>query len=302
MPKLSRSRTAVYLVFLIIMWGVNWPLSKFALEYTPPLLFAGLRTCIAGLLLILVALPRFRELRFRQNWPIYLISSLLNIVLFYGFQTIGLGYVPAGLFSAIVFLQPVLLGIAAWLWLGEGMSGKKLIGLLLGFLGVAAISIGGLAGHIAPEGIFLAIGSAVAWTLGTVYMKKTSGRVDTLWMTAIQITIGGIVLLASGAVVEDWTAIRWEPVFIYDMLFISVFVIALGWLTFFKLIGSGEASKVGSFTFLIPLIAITCSVLFLGEHVTLNLAAGLVLIVLSILLVNGKQRRLAARSSSTAQS
>ncbi|MFB5674452.1 DMT family transporter [Paenibacillus terreus] len=297
MPKLSRSRTAVYLAFLIIMWGVNWPLSKFALDFTPPLLFAGLRTCIAGLLLILVALPRFRELRFRQNWPIYLISSLLNIVLFYGFQTIGLGYVPAGLFSAIVFLQPVLLGIAAWLWLGEGMSGKKLIGLLLGFLGVAAISIGGLAGHIAPEGIFLAIGSAVAWTLGTVYMKKTSGRVDALWMTAIQITIGGIVLLASGAVVEDWTAIRWEPVFIYDMLFISIFVIALGWLTFFKLIGSGEASKVGSFTFLIPLIAITCSVLFLGEHVTLNLAAGLILIVLSILLVNGKQRRLAANSS-----
>ncbi|MFB5760142.1 DMT family transporter [Paenibacillus medicaginis] len=297
MPKLSRSRTAVYLAFLIIMWGINWPLTKFALEYTPPLLFAGLRTCIAGLLLILVALQRFRELRFRQNWPIYLISSLLNIVLFYGFQTIGLGYVPAGLFSAIVFLQPVLLGIAAWLWLGEGMSGKKLIGLLLGFLGVAAISIGGLAGHIAPAGIFLAIGSAVAWTLGTVYMKKSSGRVDTLWMTAIQITMGGIVLLASGAVVEDWTAIRWEPVFIYDMLFISVFVIALGWLTFFKLIGSGEASKVGSFTFLIPLIAISCSVLFLGEHVTLNLAAGLVLIVLSILLVNGKQRRLAANSN-----
>jgi drug/metabolite transporter (DMT)-like permease len=292
----------VYLAFLIIMWGVNWPLSKFALDFTPPLLFAGLRTCIAGLLLILVALPRFRELRFRQNWPIYLISSLLNIVLFYGFQTIGLGYVPAGLFSAIVFLQPVLLGIAAWLWLCEGMSGKKLIGLLLGFLGVAAISIGGLAGHIAPEGIFLAIGSAVAWTLGTVYMKKTSGRVDALWMTAIQITIGGMVLLASGVVVEDWTAIRWEPVFIYDMLFISVFVIALGWLTFFKLIGSGEASKVGSFTFLIPLIAISCSVLFLGEHVTLNLAAGLVLIVLSILLVNGKQRRLAASSSSPAQS
>ncbi|MDP4095325.1 DMT family transporter [Paenibacillus sp. P96] len=297
MYKLSRSRTAVYLAFLIIMWGVNWPLSKFALEFTPPLLFAGLRTCIAGLLLILIALPRFRELRFRQNWPVYLTSSLLNIVLFYGFQTIGLGYVPAGLFSAIVFLQPVLLGIAAWLWLGEEMSGKKLLGLLLGFLGVTAISIGGLAGHIAPTGILLAIGSAVTWTFGTVYMKKTSSRVDMLWMTAIQITIGGIVLLAAGAAVENWSDIRWEPIFVYDMLFISVFVIALGWLTFFRLIGSGEASKVGSFTFLIPLIAITCSVLFLGEHVTLNLAVGLVLIVLSILLVNGKQRKLAANSS-----
>jgi len=103
-------------------------------------------------------------------------------------------------------------------------------------------------------------------------------------------------MLAYGSSVERWSAIRWTSSFIFDSLFISVFVIALGWLVYFKLIGSGEATKVGSFTFLIPVVSVICSVLFLNEHVTLNLAAGMALIVASILLVNVKPKRLRSLS------
>ncbi|MNE78644.1 EamA-like transporter family protein [compost metagenome] len=80
-----------------------------------------------------------------------------------------------------------------------------------------------------------------------------------------------------------------------NTLFIAVFVIALGWMVYFKLINEGEAGKVGSFTFLIPLISIGSSVVLLHEQITLNLIAGMVLIVGSILLVNvnlGRKRRL----------
>lgn len=111
MKQLSKTRTALLLAFLVIMWGVNWPLSKAALAFSPPLLFAGIRTLIGGLLLVIVALPRIHKLRYKETWPIYLVSALLNITLFYGLQTIGLNYLPAGLFSAIVFFQPVLMGV-----------------------------------------------------------------------------------------------------------------------------------------------------------------------------------------------
>ncbi|WMT39523.1 DMT family transporter [Paenibacillus sp. D2_2] len=288
MSSLSRSRAALYLIFLVVVWGVNWPLSKVALEYAPPVLFAGLRTLIGGVLLIVVALPSYKKLNLRRNWPMYLFSSLLNIVLYYGLQTIGLQYLPAGLFSAIVFLQPVLLGIFSWLWLGESMYGLKMVGLFLGFLGVFEISAGGLAGHLSITGILLALGSALSWAFGTVYMKKATERVDMFWMLASQLTIGGLLLLGTGSYLERWNDITWNVAFISDLLFISVFVIALGWLVYFSLIGSGEAGKVGAFTFLIPVISIVCSVIFLGESVTWNLVAGLGMIVISILLVNFK--------------
>lgn len=288
MGSLSRTKAAILIAFLVTMWGVNWPLSKMALAYTPPLLFAGIRTLVGGILLLCVAIPRYKQMNFTQTWPIYVVSSLFNIILFYGLQSVGLGYLPAGLFSVIVFLQPVLLGICSWLWLGESMSGLKIIGLLLGFVGVATISTGGLSGHISITGILLALGCAVSWALGTVYVKKTGHRVDSLWLSTLQFIIGGLFLTGMGSSLESWSEIDWSVPFVLTLLFISIFVIAGGWLAFFKLIGSGEASRVASYTFLIPLIAILIGTLFLHEPFTVSLLVGLVMIVVSIYLVNRK--------------
>ncbi|AKG36713.1 DMT family transporter [Paenibacillus durus] len=289
---MPRQKSAVFLLtFLILVWGINWPLSKIALSYAPPLLFSGIRTVIGGVLLILIALPKARLLQFKKLWPVYLSSAILSIALYYGVQTIGLKYVPAGLFSAIVFLQPVLLGIFSWMWLGEEMHRQKMAGLALGFLGVACLSAGGLTGSISLLGILLALGTALCWALGTVYMKRNAVRVDMLWMTAMQITLGGLILLAAGSAAEPWKAIRWNAGFVAVTLFISIFVIALGWLVYFKLINEGEAGKVASYTFLVPLVSIASSVLFLNEKITVNLVIGLVLVVISILLVNLRIRR-----------
>ncbi|GIO65785.1 DMT family transporter [Paenibacillus sp. JTLBN-2024] len=287
----QHNKTIFLLAFLILVWGINWPLSKFALQYTPPVLFAGLRALIGGLLLVLVALPKYKQLQFRRNWHVYVLSALLSIVLYYGVQTIGLQYTPSGLFSAIVFLQPVLLGLFSWWWLGERMTRQKMLGLIIGFVGVATMSVGGMTGNIAPIGIVLALVTALTWALGTVFVKKIGHRVDSLWLTAMQVTIGGIILLAGGSEMESWKDIKWNVPFMADTAFIAVFVIALGWFVYFKLIHEGEASKVGSYTFLIPLVSIVTSVLFLNEHVSLNLVFGLLLILASILLVNVRFRK-----------
>jgi O-acetylserine/cysteine efflux transporter len=289
MPQLSRTKTILYLTFLVFVWGINWPLSKYALNFISPLLFAGLRTLFGGLLLVGFALRRMELLRLKKTWHMYLISSFFNIILFYGFQTIGLQYMPAGLFSAIVFLQPVLLGLFSWLWLGETMYSLKMVGLVLGFVGVAFMSSGGMSGEISLSGILFAIATAVSWALGTVYIKRISVNVDSVWLTAMQLTIGGLVMLICGLLFEDWSGIIWSRLLIYDISFISTFVIALGWLIYFILINTGEASTVASYTFLIPLVSVSCSVLFFQEQVSINLAAGLLLIVLSIALVNYKR-------------
>lgn len=288
MKQISRTNTALLLIFLVTVWGVNWPLSKMALYYTPPILFAGIRTVLGGLILLIFALPRYERLRFKETWHFYLISASLNIILFYGLQTVGLGYAPAGLFSAIVFIEPVILGIFCWVWLGESMYGLKIIGLILGFAGVAIISAGGFTGDVSTIGIILALGSALSWGLGTVFIKKTGDRVDSIWMVTLQLIMGGLFLLSVGTSVESWSNIKWEMPFIINLLFISIFVIAFGWLAFFTLVGSGDASKVGSFTFLIPLIAILCSSVMLHENITLNLLVGLLFILISILFVNIK--------------
>ncbi|MED0857603.1 DMT family transporter [Bacillus pseudomycoides] len=297
MTQLSRTKTVIILSFLVLMWGVNWPLSKFALQYTPPVLFAGIRTIIGGFILLIFALPKYKQLHLKETWHLYFISALLNIILFYGLQTVGLQYMPAGLFSAIVFLQPVLLGIFSWIWLEEAMYGLKIFGLILGFAGVAVISSSSLTGHISVIGILLALGCAIGWALGTVFIKKTGNRVNAIWMVTLQLIIGGFCLIGFGSEFESWSSIAWSIPFVIVLLFISIFVIAMGWLAYFTLVGAGEASKVGAYTFLIPLIAIIISSIFLHEAITISLFVGLLFIVVSICFVNIKPKSLIMKQS-----
>lgn len=290
MGTLSKKQSFLLILFLVTVWGINWPLSKMALAYMPPILFSGARTLLGGLLLLAIAIPRYQKLHIKKTWSIYCISAVVNVILYYGLQTIGLNYLPAGLFSAIVFLQPVLVGIFSWLWLGESMNGLKITGLVLGFAGVGVIcsGAGGLSGHISVAGVLLALGSALSWALGTIFVKKKGPSVDPIWLVTLQLIIGGMFMSIVGSSIESWSEVVWSPIFISSLLFISIFVIAIGWLVFYKLIDSGEASKVASYTFLIPLIAILTGTLFLNEPFTISLLIGLIFILLSIYFVNRK--------------
>lgn len=268
------------------MWGLTWPIYKVALDYTPPILFAGMRTLIGGLLLCVALLPRRGAVRWRQTWRVYGIAALYNGFLFYGLQTVGLRYLPEGLFTVLVYLQPVLVGLFAWLWLGESMSTGKWTGLLAGFAGVGVISAGSLSGRISALGVVLALGAALAWAAGTVYVKRTGDQVDALWLVAFQCLLGGAALTAIGLATEHGSAIAWNALYMVGLAYGSIFGIPVSWIVFVLLIRAGEAGKVASFTFLVPLIAILIGTLFLHEPFTVDLLAGLILIVVGILLVN----------------
>jgi drug/metabolite transporter (DMT)-like permease len=288
MKELTRTRMASLITFLVIVWGIAWPIYKMAIPYTPPLLFAGMRTCLGGLLLLILFYSKRKQIRWKANWSIYLISSVFNVMLLYGVQTIGLMYMPSGLFSVIVYLQPVLVGILAWLWLGESMTALKVIGLIIGFLGVGTVSAAGFSGHIAILGIILALLTAIGWAIGTVYIKKVSHRVDSIWLVAFQCMLGGIILTAVGSISEGWSNIVWNTPYLIGLIYGITLGIAAPWVVYFVLVNSGDASKVASYTFLVPLISVLCGTLFLHEPFTVYLLIGLLLIAVSIYLVNRK--------------
>ncbi|MET3208483.1 UNVERIFIED_CONTAM: drug/metabolite transporter (DMT)-like permease [Paenibacillus sp. PvR008] len=285
--KTLTSKATLWLVLILVMvWGINWPLTKLALPDTPPILFSGIRTLLGGLILLLFAMRHRETLRLRQNAWTYLVLAICNIAGYYGFQTVGLRYLPAGLFSTLVFLQPILLGLFSWLWLGERMFPMKVIGLVLGFGGVIVISSGGMAGHLSVLGIVLGLSSGLCWALGTIYMKKKSKQLDSIWAVTMQLIFGGIILNGIGLTTEKWSDIHWSPSFIGILLFISVFVIAMGWMIYFKLIDNGEAGTVGSYTFMTPVLSTIFSMVILKESLTLTFLVGLVLTAGSVYLVN----------------
>lgn len=294
-------KTFAAIAGLVLIWGFSWPLYKVALSYTPPILFAGMRPLIGGIVLSTLLIPQWKKIKWRENWRIYCISALLNTFLFFGLQTIGLNFLPGGLFSVLVYFQPVLIGLLGWLWLGERMSIIKITGLIVGFLGVAAVSSEGFTGHVSILGIVLALATAIFWAIGVIYVKKVSHKVDSLWMVGLQSLIGGMVLTGIGVVTEDWSSIVWNGKYLFGLSYGSILGVAAAYILYFKLVNSGEATKVASFTFLVPLIAVLVGTLFLGEKFTYSLLVGLILIVISIYFVNhsGKKQELKTKEPIT---
>ena len=280
------TKSTAALISLVVIWGVSWPIYKLAVAYTPPLLFAGLRAMLGGLLLAAIIFKMRNKLNWRKYWPKYCISAFFNTILFFGLHTIGLIYLPGGLFSVLVYFQPVLLGLFAWIWLGEIMTPIKMVGLIIGFFGIVVVSVDGLIVQLSAIGVVLGLLTALFWAIGVIYVKKVSGEVDSYWMVAMQFTIGGVFLLVFGSFFEEWSAIEWNAIFIFGLSWGATMGIPVAYVIYYKLVHSGDASKVGAFTFLVPVIAVYVSTVFLNEPITITLLIGLVMVVISICLVN----------------
>nr|WP_232337132.1 DMT family transporter [Lysinibacillus timonensis] len=289
----NKLTTYSLLIFLILVWGVSWPIYKNAVPYMPPLLFAGFRAFVGGFILFLFILKRMPLLKLKENWLFYLISAVLNISFYLGIQTVGLNFLPGGLFSVLVYFQPVLLGLLSWWVLKEEMTILKILGLILGFIGITFVSVDGLTVHLSIIGVVLALATALSWAIGVVYVKKNKMRIDAYWMIVMQLVIGGGSLLIAGGLTENVADIVWNQDLIFTLIWGSTIGMPVAQFIYYKLMNEGEASKVGAFTFLVPIISVLVSAIFLGEAITFKLFIGMILVGLSIYLVNVNFRRTA---------
>jgi drug/metabolite transporter (DMT)-like permease len=215
--------------------------------------------------------------------------ALFNVVLFVGLQTYAIVYLPSGSAAVLVYLQPILVGLLAWPILGEKLTVAKVSGLLLGFSGIVAVSAGSITGAadaLSPLGVVLGAGSAFFWALGTVYFKKYEARVSTLWAVALPFMAGGVVLTAFGSFVESWGRVSWTGTFVASMLYSGLVGISLAWMIWFALVRAGEASRVASYIFVVPLTAVVIGVILLDEPLGYTLLIGGAFVVGGIYLVN----------------
>jgi len=288
-------------VFLILFWSSAFGAIKVSLEYAPPILFAGMRTLLCGLVVALAALVWGGRANLRRDWPIYLLLAVLNVVLFMGLQTFTILYMPSGSAAVVIYLQPILVGLASYLVLSEQLSAAKIVGLVLGFSGVVVVSAGSLSGSSlgTPLGVAFGLGSALSWTLGTVYFKWYGERLSTLWAVAVPFSAGGVVLTGLGLVLESLSSISWTGTYFASFLYTALVGTALAWMLWLGLVKAGEASRVSAYVFFVPLASVLLGAAFLGETLSPWLLAGAALVICGIYLVNRQSAGGPQRSAKT---
>jgi O-acetylserine/cysteine efflux transporter len=278
-------------VLLVLFWSSTFSVVKVGLDYSPPVLFAGLRALVGGLSMLVAALLWGGRPDLRRDWGAYASLSVLNVVLFLGLQTFAIMLLPSGTAAVLIYLQPILTGLLAWLLLGESLTPAKLAGLLLGFSGIIAVSFGGFSGVVSIAGVAFAVVSALTWALGTVYFKRVQDRVSMLWAVALMFLFGGIVLSALGLVIESPAEISLSGGLVASVLYSGFVGTGLAWALWLGLVRAGEASTVAAYVFFVPLASVAIGALVLDERLSTSLFIGAVLVVSGIYLVNRTPRK-----------
>ncbi|CAN5436954.1 DMT family transporter [soil metagenome] len=282
-----RRNVVAALGLLVVFWGSSFAVVEVGLRSSPPMLFAGLRSLLGGLAMLGVAVVWGGRPNLRREWRAFGVLAVFNVAVFIGLQTYAISILPSGTAAVLVYLQPILVGFLAWISLGESLSVAKVAGLLLGFSGIAAVSLEGFSGSVPLVGVLFGAGSALSWAIGTVYFKRVQERVSALWSVAVPFVAGGAVLTALAAFTEPVGEVSWNSgAFLAALGWASLFGIAAAWVIFFGLVGAGEASRVSSYIFVVPITAVAIGVVFLGEPLRATLLVGAALVVGGIYLVN----------------
>jgi drug/metabolite transporter (DMT)-like permease len=168
------ANTLLPILLLTVVWGCNWPVLKIGVSEIAPLTFRALTLVFAALGMFLVTHWSGESIRIpRAWWGRVAILAFLNIAGWNGFVLFGVQQLPAGRSAIIAYTMPIWATLIAMVVLHEPLNRRKIVGLLLGMVGMALL-LGDDIRHIrtAPTGALLILAAAILWACGTVLLRK----------------------------------------------------------------------------------------------------------------------------------
>jgi drug/metabolite transporter (DMT)-like permease len=268
-----RSRTAAIaaIVLLMIIWGTTYIVTKIAIREVPPLTLAALRFLITALVLLPFAIAAGGLKRLPRPLPIrdIVAMALTGFVLYYAFFNYALEYGSASQGALIQALLPVGVAIAAVIVLKEKLSKTRVSGIALAVLGVAIIVVAGKSDSASPNpflGAVLMLFSVVAWSIYTVQVKRLADVEPTVLLTAIA-SVGTLIQIP---LVAFELARHPQPLAISmqgwaSVVFLGAIASGLGLLVYNRALRLLDASLVGTYINLVPIVGVVSAVLLLGE-------------------------------------
>ena len=271
-------------ILLAAIWGSSFMFMRMGARELGALPTAGLRVSIAALFLLPILLLRGRGAALRTHWKLTFVVGILNSAIPFACFSFALLSISTGLSSILNATTPLFGAIIAWLWLKDRPNGSRILGLLIGFFGVALLAWD--KASFKPDAAGLSTGWAVLACLLACLCYGISASFTKRYLTGLPSLVSatgsqiGAALGLAPLTWWFWPAAAVTPSTWAAVVMLGVLCSGVAYILFFRLIERAGPARALSITFAIPIFALLYGVALLGEVVTpWMVGCGLVIIV-----------------------
>ena len=265
----------IFALTAAIAWGWAYPLiklgfSEFAISAdmtSSKMLFAGIRFCLSGLIILAIAGTKKRDFKVRKpiDWWYILLFCMMNTTLHYAFFYFGLSHSEGSRAAILNSLSVFSVVIFACIFFkSDRMTVKKIIGCIVGFAGILSLNLGGAeSGQFTWLGDGMIILNALCGASASLLTRGLGKRVDVFVGTGYSLAIGGALLIIPGLMMGGELPQITLLGITYLLLLIAIST--LGFTLYNKLLTCNPVGKVAIYNSLIPVVGAVTSCLCLDE-------------------------------------
>jgi drug/metabolite transporter (DMT)-like permease len=282
------------LITLSVLWGGSFFFVELAVSELPTLTIVLLRVALATIALwLFILISRICVPKSLAVWSSFLIMGLLNNVLPFSLIVWGQTYIASGLASILNATTPLFtVLVASSLLQDEKITKNKLIGVLLGFLGVVIMIgpsvLGGIGVNVVAQ--LAVLGAALSYAFAGVYGRRfKTQNINPVVTAAGQVSASALFLAPIVMIVDNpIDLVMPSSQAIMAIVALAVFSTAVAYVLYFKILASAGATNLLLVTFLIPVSAILLGTVVLGETLHIVHMVGMGIITAGLVAIDGR--------------
>ena len=290
--KSLSGRAWAEMLVLAIIWGGSFLSIRIALDEISPLMSVAHRVTWAMLVLwVVVAVMRIPLPRNSRIWFAFLVMGLLNNVIPFGLMAWGQLHIDSGLTSILnAFTAVVGVVMAALFFSDERLMPRKIIGVVLGFFGVAvAIGLENFKNFDLRSLAQLAvIGGTVAYAVAGVWARKNLVGMPPQLAAAGMLTGATVIMLPLVYFVEGLPTFDLQPRTLVAIGYYAVIATAAAYLLYYRVLAMAGSGNLMLVTLLVAPVAITLGAVVLGEKLSANALIGFVILAVGLIILDGR--------------
>ena len=289
-----RGRLLAAFAAVYIIWGSTYLAIRFAVETLPPLLMAGARFTIAGLILLLWSRTvQHAERPSRSDWRTGLASGALLLLGGNGAVVWAETRVPSGIAALLVAVVPLWMVLLDWLRPGGRRPAAPVFaGLALGLVGLGLLvgpdALHGGGGAVSTIGAVVLIAGSLSWAVGSLYIKQAPRPTTSINGSGTQMFAGGLCLLVAGTLVGELAQLDFAHVSersVLGFLYLVVFGSLIGFTAYLYMLAHTTAARASTYAYVNPVVAVILGWAFAHEPLTMRTILSAAVILAGVVII-----------------